>query len=68
MTYPALSAQRVDSREPDTELTDDHMRLLEWLSENPSGSLTAAAQELGLAIGEVEALVADLVAAGMIEQ
>jgi len=55
------------SAEPDTELTDDHMRLLEWLSEHPGGSLTAAAQELGLEIAEVEALCAKLVAAGMIE-
>ena len=44
LTYPALSPQRMDSPEPDTELTDDHMRLLGWLDEHPRGSLTAAAQ------------------------
>jgi len=58
----------VDSREPDTELTDDHMRLLEWLNEHPAGSLTTAAQALGLAVAEVKAPCADLVVAGMIER
>jgi DNA-binding IclR family transcriptional regulator len=44
------------------------MRLLEWLNEHPRGSLIAAAQELGLDVTEVEALCAELVAAGMIER
>jgi len=44
------------------------MRLLEWLGQHPAGSLTAAAQELGLGIVDVEAFCADLVAAGMIER
>jgi DNA-binding MarR family transcriptional regulator len=68
LTYPALSLRRGDSPEPDTELTDDHMRLLEWLHQHPSGSLIAAAQKLGLDVTEVEALCADLVAAGIIER
>ena len=58
----------MDSPEPDTDLTDDHMRLLEWLDQHPSGSLIAAAQEFGLHVAEVEALCADLVVAGMIER
>jgi hypothetical protein len=66
LTYPALSAQRVDNPDSDTELTDDHMRLLEWPNEHPTGSLTAAAQALDLEIAEVEAICADLFAAGMI--
>jgi len=44
------------------------MRLLEWLDEHPTGSLTAAAQKLGLNVAEVEALCDELVAAGMIER
>jgi DNA-binding IclR family transcriptional regulator len=47
---------------------DAHLQLLEWLDEHPKGSLTAAAQALGLPVDEVEALCADLVAAGMIER
>ena len=47
----------MDHPDPDTELTDDHMRLLEWLAEHPSGSLTTAAQDLGLQVDEVEALL-----------
>jgi hypothetical protein len=58
----------VDSPEPDTELTDDHMCLLEWLDEHPAGSFTAAVQALGLGVDEVGALCADLFAAGMIER
>ena len=50
----------------DDDLTDDHMRLLEWLSTHPTGSLAAAAQALGLAITNVERLCADLVDAEMI--
>jgi hypothetical protein len=42
---------------------DAHLQLLEWLDEHPRASLTAAAQALGLAVDEVEALCADLVAA-----
>jgi DNA-binding IclR family transcriptional regulator len=52
----------------DDNLMDDHMRLLEWLDEHPGGSLTAAAEALGLDVAEVEAIFADLVAEGMIEQ
>jgi hypothetical protein len=40
----------------DDDLTDDHMRLLAWLSTHPTGSLAAAAQALDLAITEVEGL------------
>jgi DNA-binding IclR family transcriptional regulator len=58
----------VDGPEPDTELTDDHMRLLDWLDSHPRGSFTAAAQALGMVVDEVEALWAALVAAGMIER
>jgi len=55
--------------EPDADLTDDHMRLLEWLDEHPAGSLTAAAQAARPPeVVEVEALCADLVAARMIER
>jgi hypothetical protein len=35
---------------PDDDLTDDHMRLLVWLDAHPTGSLTVAAQALGLAL------------------
>ena len=49
-------------------LSDDHMRLLGWLEEHPAGSLTTAARALGLQVAEVEALCAELVAAGMIER
>jgi DNA-binding IclR family transcriptional regulator len=52
----------------DDDLTDDHLRLLEWLDGHPTGSLTAAAQALGLEVAEVEALCDELVAAGMIER
>lgn len=52
----------------DDNLTDDHMRLLEWLTAHPTGSLAAAAQALGLAITAVEGLCADLVDAEMIER
>ena len=52
----------------DDDLTDDHMRLLEWLSTHPTGSLAAAAQALDLAVTDVEGLCADLVDAGMIER
>jgi hypothetical protein len=47
-------------------LTDDHMRLLEWPVAHPTGSL--AAQALGMAVTEVEGLCADLVDAEMIER
>jgi len=47
---------------------DDHMRLLEWLDEYPTGSLAAAAQALHLAVTAVEGLCADLVDAGMLER
>jgi DNA-binding IclR family transcriptional regulator len=53
---------------PDDNLTDDHMRLLEWLNAHPTGSLAAAAQALDLAITDVEGLCADLVDAEMIER
>jgi len=53
---------------PDDDLTDDHMRLLEWLSTHPTGSLAAAAQALNLAVSTVERLCADLVDAEMIER
>jgi len=59
-------AGRMDTS--DNDLNDDHLRLLEWLEEHPGGSLTAAAQVLGLDVDEVEALCADLVAEGMIER
>ena len=49
-------------------LTDNHMRLLEWLEEHPGGSLAAAAEALGLDVDEVEALCADLVTEGVIER
>ena len=52
----------------DDELAEDHMRLLAWLADHPTGSLAAAAQALGLPITDVEVLCADLVAAEMIEQ
>jgi DNA-binding IclR family transcriptional regulator len=51
----------------DDNLTDDHMRLLEWLDAHPTGSLVAA-QALDLAITDVEGLCVDLVDAGMIER
>jgi hypothetical protein len=35
---------------PDDDLTENHMRLLEWLTAHPTGSLAAAAQGLGLAV------------------
>jgi DNA-binding IclR family transcriptional regulator len=47
---------------------DAHLQLFEWLDEHPTGSLRAAAQALGLQVTEVEALCAELVAAGMIER
>jgi len=47
---------------------DAYLQLFEWLDEHLRGSLTAAAQALGLDIAEVKALCADLVAAGMIER
>ena len=47
----------------DDELTEDHMRLLEWLDAHPTGSLAAAAQARGMAVTD-----ADLVDAGMIER
>lgn len=53
---------------PDDDLTDDHMRLLEWLNVRPTGSLVVAARALGLDVTDVEALCADLVNARMIEQ
>jgi len=53
---------------PDDNLPDNHLRLLEWLEEHPEGSLTAAAEALGLDVDEVEDLCADLVAEGMIER
>jgi len=53
---------------PFTDLSDDHLRLLEWLDSHPRGSLTAATQALGVAVAKIEALCADLVAAGMIER
>ena len=68
LAYPALSHRHVDSPDPDADLTDDHMRLLEWLEEHPAGSLIAAAQAVGLEVAQVEALCAELVAAGMIER
>jgi len=52
--------------EDEGNLTDEHMRLLEWLDGHPGASLQLAARDLGL--GQVEALCADLVAAGMIER
>jgi len=53
---------------PDDNLTDDHMRLLEWLSTHPTGSLAAAAQALGMTVTELERLCVDLVDAEMIER
>ena len=53
---------------PDDDLTDDHMRLLQWLDAHPTESLAAAAQALGMAITDVEGLCADLENAGIIEQ
>ena len=52
----------------DDDRPDNHLRLLEWLEEHPEGSLTAAAEALGLDVDEVEDLCADLVAEGMIER
>ena len=63
---PELSAWDVDT--PDDDLTDDHMRLLEWLATHPTESLASAAQALGLALTDVEWLCADLVDAGIIER
>jgi DNA-binding IclR family transcriptional regulator len=45
-------------------LTEDHMRLLAWLDDHPTGSLAAAAQALDLAVTAVERLCADLVGRG----
>ena len=50
----------------DDELTDDHVRLLEWLATHPTESLASAAQALGLALTDVEGLCADLVDAEMV--
>jgi len=47
----------------DDELTEAHMRLLQWLAEHPTGSLAATAQALDLGIIDVDRLCADLVAA-----
>jgi len=52
----------------DDDLPDNHLRLLEWFEEHPEGSLTAAAQALGLDVDEVEALCADLEAEGMLDR
>jgi DNA-binding IclR family transcriptional regulator len=52
----------------DDDLTEDHMRLLEWFDAHPTGSLAVAAQALNLAITDVEVLCADLVDAGTIER
>ena len=52
----------------DDELTDDHMRLLAWLADHPTGSLAAAAQALGLEVTDVEGLCTDLMDAGIIER
>ena len=48
--------------------TDAHMRFLGWLATHPSRSPTTAAQALDLAVGEVEILSADLVAAGIVHR
>jgi hypothetical protein len=37
-----------------TLLTDDHMRLLAWLDEHPTGSLAAAAQALDLVTAQTD--------------
>jgi hypothetical protein len=51
---------------PDDDLTDDHMRLMEWLYAHPTGSLATAAQALGLALPDVEGICSDLVDAGRV--
>ena len=53
---------------PDDELTEDHMRLLAWFDDHPTGSLAAAAPALGLEVTDVEGLCTDLMDAGMIER
>ena len=40
---------------PDDDLTDDHMRVLQWLGGRPGASIEAAAEALGLGRAEVEA-------------
>ncbi len=52
----------------DDDLTDDHMRVLQWLGVHPMGTSAAEmADALDLNAEEVEVLYADLVAAGMVE-
>jgi DNA-binding IclR family transcriptional regulator len=53
---------------PDDELTDHHLRLLEWLERNPTGPLAAASQALGMAVADVEVLCTNLVDTEMIER
>jgi hypothetical protein len=62
----ALAASEMDA--PAADLTDDHMRLLAWLDAHPTGSLTAAAQALDLAITDVEGICGDPAEAEMIER
>ncbi len=55
--------------EIDDELTDDHMRVLQWLDVHPLGtSATEMADALDLDAEDVEVLYADLVAAEMVEE
>ena len=52
----------------DDELTEDHMRLLAWLADHPTGSLAAAVQALGLEVTDVEGRCTNPMDAGMIER
>ena len=52
----------------DDDLTQDHMRVLQWLDVHPLGTSAAEiADALDLDADDVELLYADLVAAGMVE-
>lgn len=52
----------------DNDLTGDHMRVLQWLDVHPLGTSAAEmAHALDLESDEVDALCADLIAAGMID-
>jgi DNA-binding IclR family transcriptional regulator len=50
------------------ELSDRHAAVLAWLGHHPSGSVERMADELGIPVVDAEALVAELVATGMLER
>jgi DNA-binding IclR family transcriptional regulator len=50
------------------DLSDLHAAVLAWLGDHPTRSVERLADELGIPMIEAEALVADLIAAGMLER